>query len=91
MLMYADAQPLAAFGLLVLSPLCFNPHLELFIVVVLLPLILNAFQVTTSPCPPSSSSSFVSFGRVLKKKTPVSASDEQTFALSKRLLITDVC
>jgi hypothetical protein len=67
MLTYADVQPLAAFGLLVLSPLCFNPHLELFIVVVLLPLILNAFQVTSSPPPPSSSSSSVSFGRVLKK------------------------
>eukprot|EP00285_Hemiselmis_virescens_P015649 CAMPEP_0173401642 /NCGR_PEP_ID=MMETSP1356-20130122/51515_1 /TAXON_ID=77927 ORGANISM="Hemiselmis virescens, Strain PCC157" /NCGR_SAMPLE_ID=MMETSP1356 /ASSEMBLY_ACC=CAM_ASM_000847 /LENGTH=73 /DNA_ID=CAMNT_0014361825 /DNA_START=524 /DNA_END=742 /DNA_ORIENTATION=+ len=29
---------------LILSPLCFNPHLELFIVLVLLPLILNAFS-----------------------------------------------
>lgn len=36
--------PLAAFGALVLNPLCFNPHMELFIVVVLLPLVLNAFQ-----------------------------------------------
>jgi len=41
---YVFEEPLAAFGLLILSPLCFNPHLELFIVVVLLPLILNAFQ-----------------------------------------------
>ena len=44
MLEYLLEEPLAAFGLLILSPLCFNPHLELFIVVVLLPLILNAFQ-----------------------------------------------
>mmetsp|Transcript_69217 Transcript_69217/g.184477 ORF Transcript_69217/g.184477 Transcript_69217/m.184477 type:complete len:234 (+) Transcript_69217:81-782(+) len=36
--------PLGELGQLVLSPLCFNPHLELFIVVVLLPLLLNAFQ-----------------------------------------------
>mmetsp|Transcript_84812 Transcript_84812/g.137551 ORF Transcript_84812/g.137551 Transcript_84812/m.137551 type:complete len:242 (+) Transcript_84812:92-817(+) len=41
---YVFEEPLASFGLLILSPLCFNPHLELFIVVVLLPLILNAFQ-----------------------------------------------
>ena len=41
---YVFEEPLAAFGLVVLSPLCFNPHLELFIVVVLLPLVLNAFQ-----------------------------------------------
>lgn len=36
--------PLGEAGKIVLSPLCFNPHLELFIVVVLLPLLLNAFQ-----------------------------------------------
>mmetsp|Transcript_29780 Transcript_29780/g.60131 ORF Transcript_29780/g.60131 Transcript_29780/m.60131 type:complete len:248 (+) Transcript_29780:56-799(+) len=36
--------PLAEFGAIILNPLCFNPHMELFIVVVLLPLVLNAFQ-----------------------------------------------
>ncbi|KAJ1484015.1 vacuolar membrane protein-domain-containing protein [Baffinella frigidus] len=36
--------PLGQMGTIILSPLCFNPHLELFIVLVLLPLLLNAFQ-----------------------------------------------
>ena len=35
---------LSVIASLILSPLCFNPHLELFIVVVFLPLILNAFS-----------------------------------------------
>ncbi|EKX35017.1 hypothetical protein GUITHDRAFT_155592 [Guillardia theta CCMP2712] len=41
---YVFKNPLAEFGAIILAPLCFNPHLELFIVVVFLPLILNAFQ-----------------------------------------------
>lgn len=41
---YLMQSQLSDFGRLMLSPLCFNPHLELFVVMVLTPLILNACQ-----------------------------------------------
>ena len=58
-------QPLAAFGLVVLSPLCFNPHLELFVRPPRFPQPLSLSVSGTSPSPSPSLYEYPYLPRIL--------------------------